>query len=261
MTLPVFVARDLPHPAEGDTLTWTGPEAHHACHVQRLQPGHQIELVDGAGNRITATIASPATGKRDTTAVDITIDHINHEPAPTPQLVLVQALAKDKRDEQSIEMATELGVDTVIPWMAHRCVVRWDGPRLRKGVTKWTNVTTAAMKQSRRSYAVTVTDPLTTPDLATCIHQAVTNDEAVYLLYENATDRFAHHMRALSDADRPPTKIWLIVGPEGGIDPNEAAQLVDAGATAVKLGDTIMRVSSAAPAAMAVAIVASGRWD
>ena len=65
--------------------------------------------------------------------------------------MLVQALAKNDRDDQAIEAATECGVDEVVPWQASRSVVQWRGERGEKARRKWDAVLVAATKQSRRT--------------------------------------------------------------------------------------------------------------
>ena len=52
----------------------------------------------------------------------------------------------------------------------------------------------------------------------------------------------------------------LVVGPEGGIAPEELVALADAGATAARLGTTVLRTSTAGPAALAVLNARLGRW-
>jgi len=52
----------------------------------------------------------------------------------------------------------------------------------------------------------------------------------------------------------------LVVGPEGGIAPEELRALADAGAEAVALGDSVLRTSTAGPAAIAVLSARLGRW-
>jgi 16S rRNA (uracil1498-N3)-methyltransferase len=54
--------------------------------------------------------------------------------------------------------------------------------------------------------------------------------------------------------------VLVVVGPEGGISPDELAALEEAGAVAVRLGSTVLRSSSAGPAALAVLSAAAGRW-
>ena len=73
------------------------------------------------------------------------------DPEPSPRFVLVQALAKNDRDDQAVEAATECGVDEVVPWQASRSVVQWRGERGEKARRKWDAVLVAATKQSRRT--------------------------------------------------------------------------------------------------------------
>lgn len=264
MTLPVFFAScaglatlEPAQPILGQTVVWSGSEAHHACVVQRIGIGQQLELIDGRGARYVATVSSAVEGKRDNARVCLHIDSVSVEQPHATQLVLVQALAKGQRDEQSIEMATEIGISAVVPWMAGRCIVKWDGKKKDKGLAKWRNICQAATKQARRSFGVEVEDPVDTPDLAAMVAEAVDAGDDVILLYEEATDKFADYIRQR----RTPSRIWIIVGPEGGIAPEEASMLREAGARPLKLGSTIMRVSSAGCAALANVAVAAGHWD
>jgi 16S rRNA (uracil1498-N3)-methyltransferase len=60
---------------------------------------------------------------------------------------------------------------------------------------------------------------------------------------------------AEGDAD-----VLVVVGPEGGLTPHELEALAGAGARAVRLGDSVLRTSTAGPAALAVLSVLLGRW-
>jgi 16S rRNA (uracil1498-N3)-methyltransferase len=163
--------------------------------------------------------------------------------------VLVQALAKGDRDEQAIEAATELGVDEVVPWQAARSIVIWRGERAARSLRKWESVVLAATKQSRRARVPQVSQPA--------------NQAAVIRRIESAALALVLH----EEAERPlagielPTSgdVVLIVGPEGGIAPDELTAFGAAGAVAVRLGPHVLRSSSAGPAALAV-LSAAGRW-
>ena len=246
MTRPVFVAdpQTMGYATVGSTVELTGPEGRHAAAVRRIGAGERVDLVDGQGKRVTAYVLGS-----DRAGLTLRVDEVTEEPAPSPRLVLVQALAKGDRDDQAIEAATELGVDVVVPWQAQRSIVQWRGERGRKAHGKWVDAVTAAGKQSRRARFPEV-EPLV--DLNGLVQRAA-GGAATFVLHEEATD-------PLAGADLPADgDVLLVVGPEGGITPDELAALTDAGAPVVRLGHTVLRSSSAGPAAIAV-LSASGRW-
>ena len=246
MTRPVFVAdpQTMGYATVGSTVELTGPEGRHAAAVRRIGAGERVDLVDGQGKRVTAYVLGS-----DRAGLTLRVDEVTEEPAPSPRLVLVQALAKGDRDDQAIEAATELGVDVVVPWQAQRSIVQWRGERGRKAHGKWVDAVTAAGKQSRRARFPEV-EPLV--DLNGLVQRAA-GGAATFVLHEEATD-------PLAGADLPADgDVLLVVGPEGGITPDELAALTDAGAQVVRLGHTVLRSSSAGPAAIAV-LSASGRW-
>jgi 16S rRNA (uracil1498-N3)-methyltransferase len=162
---------------------------------------------------------------------------------------LVQALAKGDRDERAIEAATDLGVDEVVPWQAARSIVLWRGERAARSVRKWESVVLAATKQSRRTRVPLVSSPA--------------NQAAVIRLIEHAALALVLHeeaVRPLAGIELPLAgDVLLVVGPEGGIAPEELSAFTAAGAVVVRLGPGVLRSSTAGPAALAV-ISAAGRW-
>lgn len=163
--------------------------------------------------------------------------------------MLVQALAKGDRDELAIQAATELGVDEVVPWQASRSVSRWSGPKIDKGIARWTSIVREAAKQAHRAWLPQVTPPATTAQVAARATKAL-------VLVLEPTASVALTAVPLDDAP----EIVLIVGPEGGVAAEELSTLADAGATAVRLGETVLRTSTAGPAALAVLNARLRRW-
>ena len=235
---------DTPSELEADEVVLTGAEAHHAATVRRVRVGEAVTVGDGLGAWHAGECIEVAPKR-----VVVRITRRKTVPAASPRFVLVQALAKGDRDELAIQAATELGVDEIVPWQATRSVSRWDGPKVAKGVARWTTIVREAAKQAHRAWLPTVTEPVTTKQLVARAAGAV-----VLVLEPSATDR-------LSQVTLPTAgDVVLVVGPEGGIAPEELALLDEAGAQIVKLGDTVLRTSTAGPAALAVAAVALGRW-
>jgi len=246
MTLPLHLLAPeaLAGRGVGDVVVLDGPEGRHAATVRRTRVGEHLLLTDGTGLRVEGEVVAVGAGTLDLRVVSVAGD-----PEPTPRFVLVQALAKNDRDDQAIEAATECGVDEVVPWQASRCVVQWRGERGEKARRKWDAVLVAASKQSRRTRRPVLAPTSTTADLAARVQGAA----AAYVLHEDAALPLA--TVTLPDAG----DVLLVVGPEGGVSPEELDTLTRAGAVAVRLGSTVLRSSSAGPAALAV-LSASSRW-
>jgi 16S rRNA (uracil1498-N3)-methyltransferase len=228
----------------GSSIRLDGDEGRHAAAVVRLRVGERFFVADGAGRRVLAEATAV-----DKASVVGRVVEVDDEPEPQPRLVLVQALAKGDRDEQAIEAATELGVDEVVPWQAERSVVVWRPDRVARSLAKWSAVVTRASKQSRRARMPLVSPPVDTRGLGERVREAA----LTLLLHEDAQE-------ALAGVELPATgDVLVVVGPEGGISEREVDLLVSASARPVRLGSTILRASSAGPAALAV-LSAAGRW-
>ena len=221
-----------------------GPEGRHGATVKRIGIGENVLLADGSGHRADAVVESVGAGE-----LRLRLQAITQEPQPNPRFVLIQALTKGNRDEQAIEAATELGVDEVVPWQAARSIVIWRGERAARSLRKWESVVLAATKQSRRARIPLVSAPVS----QTAVIRRIQEAALAVVLHEEAAS-------PLAGIELPTSgDVLLIVGPEGGIGPDELSAFVAAGAVAARLGRGVLRSSSAGPAALAV-MSAAGRW-
>ena len=254
MSAPVFLAESArleQYPA-GSVYVLDGPEGRHAGVVQRRRAGEQIDVVDGEGLRLRCTI-------RDVHDAQVTleVDEVCRDRDPAPHLVLVQALAKGDRDELAIEAATEVGVDSVIPWQASRSIVVWRGDRAARSHARWVATVRTATKQARRSRVPEVEEALTTSRLAARTAEVVSGGGAVLVLHEEATT-------PISAANVPEpgaeAQVLVVVGPEGGIAAEELTELAEAGAQPVLLGPHVLRTSTAGPVALALLADRLGFW-
>lgn len=243
MTAPLFLVP--PGALDGPgSYRLDGPEGRHAADVQRLRAGEQVLLSDGQGLLARCTVSAAAPG-----ALDLAVQAVEHLPEASPRLVLVQALAKGDRDLMAVESATELDVDEVVPWQADRSIVRWRAERGDKAHRKWEQTALAATKQSRRARV-----PLVAPlaDRSTLLARARAASLTL-VLHEEAD-------RPLAGVELPAEgEVLVVVGPEGGVSPEELAALGEAGTIPVRLGTTVLRTSTAGPAALAV-LNARARW-
>ncbi|MDG4667565.1 16S rRNA (uracil(1498)-N(3))-methyltransferase [Mycobacterium sp. 236(2023)] len=235
-------------PAIGETAVVDGDEGHHAATVCRTRAGEELDLADGAGTVAHCIVEDVAKGRLTARVLDRRFV----EP-PTPAVTVVQALPKSDRSELAVELATEAGADAFVAWQASRCVARWDGAKVDKGLRRWAAVARAAARQSRRAYIPAVEGVVTTRELSESTRSA--SPGSVLVLHESAT-------RPLADAVAgTPESLTLIIGPEGGISDDELAALTDAGAVAVRLGPSVLRTSTAAAVALGALGVLTPRWQ
>ncbi len=241
MSDPVFLVEALP---AGERFVLDGPEGHHAADVQRLRPGRTLTLADGSGGLALARVDAAERG-----SLALEILERRTIPAPDPKLTVVQALPKGDRGERAVQMLTEIGVCEIIPWAAARSITRWKGPRGDKARGKWAAAARESTKQARRAHLARVAELHTTVQLVARLREAT----RVLVLHEEATVPLSKV--ELADSG----EIAVVIGPEGSIGPEELDALREFGEP-VRLGETVLRTSTAGPAALAVLQARLGRW-
>ena len=210
-------------------------EAQHAKSL-RLNLGEDVTITNGLGLVAVAKMTSPNTFEITT------VEHI--QPLAI-KFHLVQALAKSDRDEMALQAACELGVSSVTPWESARSIVKWDG-KSEKNRARWEQIAISAMKQSQQAHRCEI-EPLTkTKDL---------RPKGVGLILVPGAQT------SIATAIDSAKEITLVVGPEGGLPDSEIQQLIDQGFKPVRLGSSVLRTSTAGPAAIAALQLALGNWD
>lgn len=234
-----YYVETLESASVGDRIELTGAEARHAASVSRARVGQAILVGNGRGLMVEGTFAS-------VDPVVVEARAVRDVPAAAPRIGLVQALAKGDRDELAVQAATELGVDVIMPWQADRSIVAWKGERGAKQLARWRTIVREAGKQSLRAHVPEVREPVTTAGLATLV-----DDWRVLVLEPTAS-------RSIAEVADDGTDVLLVVGPEGGIADAELERL--AAAEHVRMGTSVLRTSTAGPAAIAALSIALGRW-
>jgi 16S rRNA (uracil1498-N3)-methyltransferase len=243
MSLPVFVVDSaVLHNA---TIELTSDEGHHAAVVKRIRPGEHVILTDGRGAGAACRVQSVSKqGLVTEVAWWMT------ERPPQPRLIVVQAIPKGEHAERAVDLVTEVGADLIVPWAASRNVVKWEGDREARALARWRSTAHAAAKQSRRLWFPEVASVHTTVEVARLVSEA-----ALALVLDESAER------AVSQFDIPQEgDLVLVVGPEGGITPDELARLTDAGAKPALLGPTVLRSSTAGVVAAAAVLSRTSRW-
>jgi 16S rRNA (uracil1498-N3)-methyltransferase len=233
---PVFLA-DLPDPLPqpGSPVLVAGAEGRHAATVRRIRAGEQVVVSDGYGRGIRGPVIEAG---KDSITVRVNRTETADEPAI--RITIAQALAKGDRSDLACQIVTELGAVRIVPWQAARSIVRWQADRAAKSHAKWVNTVREAAKQSRRLRVPEVTGATSTRQLAAMISDL----DLALILHEEAQAGFA-------DLRLPRAgNVLIIVGPEGGIAPDELDAFTAAGGCPVRVSDGVLRTSTAAAVAM-----------
>jgi 16S rRNA (uracil1498-N3)-methyltransferase len=211
----------------------------HAVKVLRLALGDSVVLFDGRGTEWPGTIAG--TSKKGV-RVDVGAARAAARTSG-PRLVLATAIPKGKRMATLLAMATEAGVDAVIPVEFVRSAVRGAGP---SKVEHWRRTVVEAARQSGRAWMPPLEEERPLETLLAAPRAA--GERRIVATTDGAPAPLATVI-ASGDAAR---SIVLLVGPEGGFEPEESRAIAAAGFEPVSLGDHILRVETAGIVAVGI---------
>jgi 16S rRNA (uracil1498-N3)-methyltransferase len=164
---------------------------------------------------------------------------------PPLRVVLVQGLAKGDRMDTVIQKGTELGAAAFWPVVCKRSVVRLDASKKISRLERWQRIAAGATKQCRRALVPEVAEPL---EWSTALG-LIPPGALVLILWEDEAGR------TLKDTlqSRPrPDEVYLLIGPEGGLEQQEVEEACRRGGIPVTLGPRILRTETAGPATLAM---------
>lgn len=222
MTAAHFFCDDV----AGDTIRITGDDAHHAARALRIRSGEEITISDGTGHVVRANVTAVSA-----VALEAAVTARTSVEQPSPRVLVFPAMPKAGKLDAVVQKLTELGVDEIRPWFSKRSVVRWDEGKTADRTTRLRAIAREAAMQSRRAWLPEVAEPGPLDMLP----------ETTFVLDESAT---AGLMAALPSV--APASIGVVIGPEGGLAPDEVGLLTGAGVHAVSLGSPILRTETAA---------------
>lgn len=238
--------KSMPVPAQvGELVTIDGQDAVHLRRSLRLRIGDEVLLCDGRSTEYDTEITA---FENDTAVLEVKAVR-ESRAEPSLKLTLYQGLPKGDKMEWIIQKAVELGVTAIVPLAMNRSVVKL-GDKADKKRARWQTIANEAAGQSGRGILPTVCEPQTLREALPALSAAPT-----IVCYEGGGEPFT----ALLSSET--TALNLVIGPEGGIAPEEIDALLAAGAKAATLGTRILRCETAPVAAIAVAMALTGNMD
>jgi 16S rRNA (uracil1498-N3)-methyltransferase len=215
-------------------LRLRGDEADHLARVLRLGLGAQVAVFDGCGHEYMTEVE-----RLDSEGVVCRILRGTVEqPSPAVSITLGQGWPKAEKLDWVIQKTTELGVSEIVPLITARVIPHVSGPHLARKAIRWQKLAREACKQSGRASVPDVRPPtLLKTFLASC-----EGAELKLMLWEG---EHTSPLRTVLAASAPVASVAVVVGPEGGLTPQEVACGEDYGFLAVGLGRRVLRTETA----------------
>lgn len=222
----------------------TGADVNHIRNVLRMKPGEELSVRGGQdGREYRCGILSLG----ETIVCELRFIKEDNVELPA-RIYLFQGLPKGDKMELIIQKAVELGAEEITPVLTRRCVSRPDKSSMEKKLLRYQKISEEAAKQSGRGRI-----PRVSPLLS--FEEAVKELSALplsLLFYEKGGEPLSGLL------SRPASCIGLMVGAEGGFDPEEVRLAAGAGLRTATLGPRILRCETAPLCALSVILYATG---
>ena len=208
----------------------------HVGRVLRMTEGQSLLLFNGDGQDYNARITH-ANKKLVQVSVEEARPNLTESNL---DILLGQALSKGDRMDYAIQKAVEMGVTGIAPLSTDRSDVKLKGDREEKRLRHWRQVAISAAEQCGRARV-----PELHPVMALNDWFEHTEDRDLRLVMHHRTEQTL-------DSMEKPTRVALMIGPEGGLSPDEIAAAEAAGFLPVTVGPRVLRTETAPVAAIAL---------
>ena len=236
-----------PTDQHGDIVSLSAEESKHITKVLRLQPGTEVELLNGSTSVHTGTIIQVG----QEVQIQITASSQQDDTINT-QVRIAQGILKGQKMDMVIQKCTELGADLLIPFASSRCQGKLDEQQASKKQERWQRIALSACKQCMRPQPMQVTKPVDFTSLILASEQSASWLKILFWEEE----------KEIHLPDLPPLDTYegvdIILGPEGGITVEEVELARQHGWVVVSLGSRILRAETATIAAVTLVQYLSG---
>jgi len=216
------------------TLTLSGEDSHHVRDVLRMKIGDMLRVSDGSRFIFQTKIAGYKNG-------EALCSILEQSPLPRlsgPRVTLLQSIPKGKRMKWLIQKSTEIGLHELIPAVMQRSIRLVSREKAPRSVDRWRRIAEEAAKQCGRYELPLILEPIP-------LDEALKRVKGFPLrIFFNENEK-EHFLREIRRAHPDPDRIALVVGPEGGLTPEESDLLASYGFISVSLGELVLRVETA----------------
>ncbi len=227
---------------QGERVDVSGQELEHMRKVLRLRPGDRVTLFDDQGWEHEGIIQSYT----DRTGEVEILKSYQPGRESSLKVTLAQGLSKGEKMDWVVEKATELGVQTLVPFLSSHTVPRPDSKNIEGRQARWKKIALSAAKQSGRTQIPEILDVSDFGDLV----RRPWPCELKLLFWEKES---MQNLTQIREVKPHLNSLLLVIGPEGGFSSDEASEAMRHGFQSIRLGKRIMRTETAALTALSIA--------
>ncbi|MGQ9646204.1 MAG: 16S rRNA (uracil(1498)-N(3))-methyltransferase [Thermodesulfobacteriota bacterium] len=218
---------------EEEFLKVQGGEVRHIRRVLRLKVGDRLIVFDGSTKEYEGVIF-----EETPSSVVIKLEEVRSPVRESPlEITLAQSLLKSEKMEYLIQKATELGIRRFAPFFSSRSVPLLDKSKKLRRYHRWEKIAVEACKQCGR-VSIPKVEPL--QDYSEMLRMA--GSEGLRLILWEKEGR---GLKEVVREFREGTKVFFIVGPEGGMSDEEVKEAKRVGFIPISLGKRILRSETA----------------
>lgn len=217
-----------------------GEDVNHIKNVLRKNIGNTIEICNkDNSNNYLAEIMSI-----ENEMIECSIlQELNNNTESNVFINVFQGLPKSDKMELIIQKSVELGASKITPVRMKRCVVKLSGKDEEKKIARWQKIAEVASKQCERNIIPDVDRIVSVGDICNQIKEY----DVVLVAYENEkTNKLKYELEKIKNIFKDKIKIAIVIGPEGGLEPNDVELLKSNGAKIITLGNRILRTETVA---------------
>lgn len=224
------------------SITIKGQDVKHIKNVLRKKPGDQITICNAEQS---LDYLCEITNIEDETISCNIVEKIENNVESNIKVTIFQGLPKADKMELVIQKSVELGVFDIIPIEMKRCVVKLNEKDKNKKIDRWQKISEVASKQSGRNIIPKINQIINIKEICNLYEEY----DIVLVAYENEEKNTLKEELNKIKAQiqgQDQIKIGVLIGPEGGIAPEEIELLNKIGAKIITLGKRILRTETVA---------------
>ncbi len=217
-----------------DRITLNGKEFHYLTNVLRLKEGDTLDGQDSHGQKYGLKLISVAKNSLVLSCMKDEEKRIK----TLPDITLYQCICKGKKMDRIIRQATEIGAASVVPVISEYTIPKIDRKDSKTRIDRWKRIVREAVQQSASPVITEIKNPVMLSEIG----EISAPDEINLFFHQTPLENRSLH-EYLSGY---PSRISLLIGPEGGLSEKETKLLQERGFSPVFLKTNILRAETAA---------------